>query len=167
MALDEGVARLERHVRRVVDVMCRSQLLDTGTCLGAQAVGELLDVRHGRDRTRVPSRDRVSRVQRPNWRVRSIQRDYTREEPLETFIPDGKPIRLPNVWPLAFAPYAVRRAIVAGTLQHAGRTLGAPVGAGGRVVQSIARRVVSGGQRRRDQNLPRTASQLEPGSDPS
>lgn len=58
-------------------------------------------------------------------------------------------VNFPPSWPIAFAPYAVRAAIGSGLVRHVTGRVGGPVGAGGRITQSIARRVVSGGQRRR------------------
>lgn len=87
-----------------------------------------------------PTGDRAARPVRPE----------ERRDKLTRLTPEEGAFPIPPTWPLAIAPYAVRRAIISGMAAHVtGTRLGAPISAGGRVVQSIAQRVTSGGRTRR------------------
>lgn len=147
---------LDVAVDLAVDAVCQ-RLGIHGACPVAEAlVGMAIDAfdEEQGPKVPVPSGDRVRRTVRPPARGVEIeeraQRPEEKRDRFTELTPEERVFKIPRGIPLAFAPFAVRRAIIAGMASHvAGKRLGRPVGAGGRVVQSIAQRVSQAGQRRR------------------
>lgn len=145
---------LDALVRLAVDATCQ-QLGIHGACPIAQTLVEaaIREAQEPSEKRGVPVGDREARKVRPEEK-----RDKRTE-----LVPEERVFQLPDIIPpLTFAPF-VRRAIIRGMASHvAGTAMGRPVGAGGRVVQSIADRVIAGGGMRRENNVPG-----DPGGGPS